>query len=267
MSEPAATASPLPRPAPPWRHPASKVFVVLPAYDEEENLGSLLERIDQAMYESGSDYEVILVDDGSRDGTVRVAQEYARFMPIRIERHEANQGLGATIRGGLKVASAACRDDDVVVAMDADNTHTPGLIRSMSRLIEEGSDVVIASRYRPGSYVRGVPLHRRVLSYVASILFRIVFPIRGVRDYTCGYRAYRGRVLKDAFRTAGDAFVSQGGFQCMVDILLNLRKMGVIFRETPLILRYDLKGGASKMKVAQTIFRTLLLMLRRRVGR
>jgi dolichol-phosphate mannosyltransferase len=65
-------------------------------------------------------------------------------------------------------------------------------------------------------------------------------PIRGVRDYTCGYRAYRGRVLRQAFQRYGDDFINQEGFQCMVDILLKLRKMDVIFGEVPLILRYDL---------------------------
>jgi len=151
--------------------------------------------------------------------------------------------------------------------MDADNTHTPGLIGSMVRLIEEGSDVVIASRYQPGAQVWGVPFHRRRLSDGARLLFRLVFPIRGVRDYTCGYRAYRASLLKRAFDTLGDQFVSEQGFQCMVDILLKLRRMNAVFREVPMILRYDLKGGVSKMRVGRTIFRTLGLMLRRRFAK
>lgn len=251
----------------PWQRVRRKVIVVLPAYNEQENLGTLLQRIDGVMWEEGTDYEVVLVDDGSRDATVAVAREHADHIPIRIEQHAVNQGLGATIRDGLHVAAERCADEDIVVAMDADNTHTPGLIRSMVRLVIEGNDVVIASRYREGAYVRGVPLYRRLLSYWASLLFRVVFPIHGVRDYTCGYRAYRGSVLKAAFGRYGDQFVSEGGFQCMVDILLKLRQMDVIFREVPLILRYDLKGGASKMQVGATIWQTLGLMLRRRFGR
>jgi len=251
---------------PPWRRPATKVFVVLPAYNEQENLGTLLERIDRSMFENRLDYEVIVVDDGSGDETLAVARRYAEDMPVRIERHEVNQGLGATIRDGLKAAAEACGDEDIVVAMDADNTHTPGLIRSMVELVREGNDVVIASRYQRGALVCGVPFHRRVLSSGAGLLFRVVFPIRGVRDYTCGFRAYRGTVLKRAFQVYGDGFVSESGFQCMVDILLKLRRMNCIFREVPMILRYDLKGGASKMKVGRTIVRTLALMLRRRFG-
>jgi dolichol-phosphate mannosyltransferase len=251
---------------PPWRRPASKIIIVLPAYNEEENLGTLLERIDEAMHDDGLAYRVVIVDDGSSDGTIQVAEKYAKYIPIWIERHNVNQGLGATIRDGLYVASAMCADRDIIVAMDADNTHTPGLIRSMTRLIQEGSDVVIASRYQHGSYIRGVPLHRQLLSLGARFLFQIVFPIHGVRDYTCGYRAYQGFVLREAFQKYGEQFINEEGFQCMVDILLKLRAMGVIFREVPLILRYDLKGGESKMKIAHTVFHTFALMLRHRFG-
>lgn len=243
------------------------VYVVLPAYDEEQNLGPLLEQIDAAMHEDEMAYQVIVVDDGSRDRTLDVARRYADDLPMHIVRHEHNQGLGATIRDGLRAATLLCSPQDIVVAMDADNTHTPGLIRGMVRLIREGNDVVIASRYQPGSYIRGVPFHRNLLSLGARLLFKVVFPIRGVRDYTCGYRAYRGTVLREAFDRYGDDFINEEGFQCMVDILLKLRRMDVIFREVPLILRYDLKGGASKMKVARTIVRTLGLMCRRRLGR
>ena len=95
-------------------------------------------------------------------------RRYALDIPIHIMRHEKNQGLGATIRDGLRTAALLCSPHDVIVAMDADNTHTPGLIRSMVRLIREGSDVVIASRYQPGSYIRGVPFHRNLISFGAQ---------------------------------------------------------------------------------------------------
>ena len=249
-----------------WRTARARVIVVLPAYNEEESLGLLLRRLDQAMREDAIDYEIIVVDDGSTDGTARLVSQYTEYLPVRLERHDVNKGLGATIRDGLKSAVSIATDEDIVVVMDADNTHTPGLIRTMIQGVREGADVVIASRYRPGSCVRGVPFHRKVLSLGARALFQTFFPIRGVRDYTCGYRAYRARVLRDAFQRYGDDFVNQQGFQCMVDILLKLREWDLIFREVPLILRYDLKQGASKMKVVRTIAASMMLIVRRRVG-
>ena len=243
------------------------VWVVLPAYNEEGSLPALLEGIDDALFEANLVYRVVILDDGSTDGTRAVAERYAERLPVVIERHEVNQGLGITIRDGLMKAVELADPKDIIVTMDADNSHTPELILRMVRHVREGHDVVIASRYRPGSRIRGVPLVRRALSYWGSWLFRFVFPIAGVRDYTCGYRAYRAQVLDDVIAEEGAGFFEQEGFQCMVDILLKLRLRGLIFGEVPFVLRYDLKEGASKMKVAQTTRSTLLLMARRRLGR
>jgi dolichol-phosphate mannosyltransferase len=150
--------------------------------------------------------------------------------------------------------------------MDSDNTHSPGLIAAMVRGIREGNDVVIASRFRPGARVMGVPFYRRVLSRAGSWVFRVTFPTKNVRDYTSGYRAYRADVLKRAFDTYGEQFVAESGFSCMVDILLKLRRMGAIVNELPLILRYDFKYGISKMMVVTTISDTLKLLVLRRLG-
>jgi len=148
--------------------------------------------------------------------------------------------------------------------MDADNTHPAGLTIRMIRLIRGGNDIVIASRYRSGSYVRGLPLYRRFLSYGGGWLFRILFPIRGVRDYTSGYRAYRVSALSQLMSRYGEDFISEKGFASMVDLLLRLREQQLIFTEVPLILRYDLKPGRSKMNVSRTIKETLNLLIRRR---
>lgn len=241
-----------------------RVHIVLPAYNEEKSLASLLDRIDDAMFEAGQPYHVIVIDDGSRDRTAAIAQEYAQAMPVSLHRHEVNQGLGITLRDGLKAAAEIAEDRDIIVTMDADDTHTPGLIVRMVRMIIEGHDVVIASRYQPGARIRGVPFSRRLVSYWGSLLFRMVLPINGVKDFTCGFRAYRGRVIKSAIEEYGDAFIDQEGFQCMVDVLLKLRKYNLLFGEVPLVLRYDFKEGESKMNVGRTIRNTLALIARRR---
>ena len=175
-------------------------------------------------------------------------------------------GLGATIRDGIMAAAEVARPRDIIVTMDADDTHTPGLILRMVRMITEGHDVVIASRYQPGSRVVGVPFLRVLLSYFGSWLFRVMFPTKGVKDFTCGYRAYRAEVIQNASTRYGSKLFNQEGFQCMVDLLLKLRKLNLIFGEVSMILRYDQKEGASKMNVSATIRRTLTLMLRSKLG-
>ncbi|HKQ60818.1 MAG TPA: glycosyltransferase [Candidatus Polarisedimenticolaceae bacterium] len=243
--------------------PMRTVYVVLPVYNERERIGRLLERIDEAQQESALPYRIVLVDDGSRDGTAEIVAGYAARLPLTVRTHPHNLGLGATIRDGLVEAAGLAAPRDIVVTMDADDTHTPGLIQRMTRMISEGYDVVIASRYRPGSRSLGVPWRRRFVSYSGSWIFRLLLPIRGVKDYTCGYRAYRAEVIQDALAEYGAAFLDQDGFQCMVDILLKLRRRPLIFGEVPFVLRYDFKQGGSKMRVGPTIVNTLLLIARR----
>ena len=242
-------------------------WIVLPAYNEERCLPRLLERIAEAISIAQLSYKVVIVNDGSTDSTGQIATEYSRDLPLIIETHAVNMGLGATLRDGLLKAVALAHPDDIVVTMDADNSHNPELIPRMGRLIREGNDVVIASRYQPGSKTRGVPGYRRMLSIVGSLVFRLLLPVHGVRDYTCGFRAYRANALRAGLERHGHSMFDQQGFQCIVDLLFKLRTLGLIFTEVPMVLRYDLKEGASKMKVGHTVRASLLLVFKRRFER
>jgi dolichol-phosphate mannosyltransferase len=243
-----------------------KVIVVLPSYNEGPNLGPLFASIDASMDEARLPYEVVLVDDGSSDITANVLAESEPKYPLTVVQHQRNRGLAVTMRDGLLEALWRAKDTDVIVTMDADGTHIPSVILEMMTLIDAGCDVVVASRFRPGATVRGVPAYRQVLSIGASWMCRIVFPTRGIRDFTCGYRAIRATALQQALRKYGDKLFDAEGFSCTMDLLLKLRCMKIVFGETPINLRYDLKEGESKMHVTSTIFRTLTMMFRRRVG-
>lgn len=248
----------------PARSDVSRIVVVLPAYNEGLSLGALLAGIERDMREAHLEYEVVVVDDGSSDDTHLIASRASFSMPVNCVVHERNQGLAAALRTGFNEALRRARPGDVIVTMDADNTHPPGLIPKLFRMIREGHDVAIASRFRSGARVLGVPVHRHLMSVAARLLFTLVFPIRGVRDYTCGYRAYRYEVLETAMTHFGDRFVSEQGFSCMVDVLLKLRHFKPVIGEAPLVLRYDLKGGVSKMAVTRTAWQTIKLLARRR---
>ena len=245
----------------------AKVIVSLPAYNEEVALPELLERIGEAFADNNIPYEVVIVDDGSSDDTANIAAQMSFQMPIHLIQHEQNQGLGVTLRDGLREAVDRAGERDIIITMDADNTHPPGLINRMVQMIHEGCDVVIASRFESGGRSVGVPFERHLLSLGGRVLFTLLFPTRGVRDYTSGYRAYRASVIRQGFADHGDDFVGETGFSCMADILLKLRKQGAFFGEAPLRLRYDQKGGVSKMRVLHTIWLTLKLLGRHRIGK
>jgi dolichol-phosphate mannosyltransferase len=247
--------------------PRRRVWIVLPAYDEEAGLPKVLAAAREAMEEARLPYQVVVVDDGSSDRTTEVARAAAGRMPLTLIRHPVNLGLGATLRDGLLRACEEARPHDVIVTLDADDSQSPETIPRLVGRVREGWDVVVASRFREDSQVRGVPWTRRFLSWGASWLFRLLYPIPGIRDYTCGFRAYRAAVLQDAVAAHGTALFDQTGFQSMVDVLLRLgRRHDLVFGEVPFVLRYDRKHGASKMQVARTVRDSLLLLAKRRLG-
>ncbi len=249
---------------------APKLYMVLPAFNEQENLPALLANLENAfalLRPLGYEREYVIVDDGSEDATLEIVREHSERLPITSVPHATNQGLGITIRDGLRKAAELASAGDIIFTMDADNTHPAALMVRMTQMIAEGNDVVIASRYRPGSRVVGLSWFRKLMSSAARVLFQLIFPIRGVRDYTCGYRAYRASVIQKAFEHFGDSFIEYSGFHSIADILLKLSRLRIIINEVPMILRYDLKGGASKMRVGTTVLNTLKLMVKRRFQR
>ncbi len=132
------------------------IIVVLPAYNEEAALGPLLTNLDATFAEADLDYRVVVVNDGSADGTATVVEAFAQHMPVQLVNHPVNRGLSEALKTGFLTALDLAGPRDAVVTMDADNTHAPGLILRMVRLISEGHDVVIASRYVEGARIRGL---------------------------------------------------------------------------------------------------------------
>jgi dolichol-phosphate mannosyltransferase len=243
----------------------TKLIVVLPAYNEAAGLSSLLSAIKSALRTCGFRYRVILVDDGSTDQTCRVVKEFSGVMPLTVLRHETNAGFGSALRDGLLEALKNVGHSDFIVTMDADATHLPEQIPAMAAMIRSGCDIVIASRRQPGAQVYGVPVGRRILSFGIAQVCRLMFPTKGVRDYSSGYRAYRASVLQQAVQVYGDRLFEVRGFACTLDLLLKLRRLKVVFGETPIVLRYDLKADGTKMRVWATVLGTLSLLMRRRL--
>ncbi len=244
------------------------ITVVLPAYNEEAALPPLLGSLAKLREEHLPELRVLVVDDGSKDATAAVVRE--RITPdggLRLVPHPRNMGLSQAIQTGLEAALEEAHPDDIIVTMDADNTHPPDLIPGMLAKLAEGYDVVIASRYRPGAKVYGVPPHRQLFSVGMRFLFQLALPIKGVRDYSCGYRAYRAETLQRAYTHYGEDFITEQGFSCMVEILCQLSRLKPMrFAEVPLILHYDRKPSETKMRVTKTITDTLRLLLRYRFG-
>jgi dolichol-phosphate mannosyltransferase len=242
-----------------------RVLIGLPAYNEEIALPRLLARIEVLIKSSREPITVVLYNDGSADSTVPVAREWQQRLSLVILDGVVNQGLGAGLRALVEYAAANAGDDDVLIVMDCDDTHDPAQIGDMLRRLDEGADVVIGSRYVRGALVQGVPPLRRITALSAAALFKLTHPVRGVLDYTCGYRAYRIGILSLAVRRYGAGLITENGFACMVELLLKLNALGARFAEVPVQLRYDQKPTATKMVVGSNTRRLLALLVRWRV--
>ncbi|MDR7419645.1 MAG: glycosyltransferase family 2 protein [Armatimonadota bacterium] len=246
-----------------WR---GGTWVILPAYNEAKALPSLLDglaRLAGAWHDHASHplrLQVIVVDDGSVDGTAEAAEGFADRVPVTVLRHSRNEGLTAAIRTGMAYACRAAAPDDVIITMDADNTHRPEQIPDLVRTVASGADIVIASRYHRGARQAGVPRHRELLSAGVCRLLGWRYGLPDIRDYSCGYRAYRAGLLHRALHAHGDRLITAGGFAAPAELLTKLAEFTPRVVEIPLDLRYDLKVGSSKMPTMRTIVAYLRLL-------
>lgn len=240
-------------------HPT--VWLLLPAYNEAESLAALLPKIRDLSAELT--LHTIVCDDGSRDGTLSILMGFQKSMSLEILVHKINRGLGETIRDLFERVNDLSSPDDVIVRMDCDNTHDPAIIHSMIALLNEGYDVVVASRFQPGGGQLGVDRVRSFLSSVANLSMKLLFPISGLKEYSCGYRAYRSSIIRKALQVFGNDFIQlQGlGFTCTLEKLVKLKLLGARFGEVPFMLRYDRKRGKSKMVANITTLGYIILVI------
>lgn len=237
-----------------------RILAILPAYNEEASIIDLLKNFETLARQHPFDLKVLVVNDGSKDRTAELVKNFHGDIQIDLLDNNQNGGLGKVLRQGLEYACTQLSAGDLVITMDADNSHNPNLIPRMVQKIDEGSSLVIASRYRRGARSFGLSLFRKCISFLAGSLFMVFAPIKGVRDYTCGFRAYRVELLQQGFDHFGNRLIEENGFSCMVELLLKLNRFLPICHEVPMILRYDLKIGSSKMNVRKTIQATLVVL-------
>jgi len=237
------------------------IWALIPAFNEETALLSLLEKIKQGL--EGYEYKIVVVDDGSFDKTPLLLAKAAQKYPLEVITHPINRGLGETERDGFEYIAAHSNHDDIIVRVEGDNTHEPVYIVNLVSRLKEGYDVVNTSRFQPGGGQVGLNFYRSFISRCANYFMQVMFNIKGIRDYSCGFRAYRAKVIQDAVAIFGNNFIQLKGvgFTSTLEILVKLKMLGCTFAEVPFVLRYDQKQGKSKMVGSVTTVGYLLLAL------
>lgn len=238
----------------------SGLGVVIPTYNERENLGRLVAEI--LALPIGA--HVIVVDDNSPDGTGRLADEIAaREHRVSVVHRPAKLGLGTAHIAGIRCAQSLGLDP--IGTMDADFSHHPRYLPELLRGLEE-ADVVIGARYVAGGGVADSKWHRRLLSRGANAFARGVLGLRAT-DCTAGFRIYRGRALSSLDLDA----VFSNGYSFLIEILFLVQSAGWRISECPILFE-DRREGSSKIsrreiaKAVYTVLRLSVLRLRRAAG-
>jgi len=234
-----------------------KCLIMLPCHNEEQNLERLISSLHEALH-THMPYQVIAVNDGSTDGTGRILYKLSEKYPIIVAEHESNGGLASAFQTGLRLAMEHASEEDLIVTMDADNTHDPKYIIHLAEEAER-SGVVISSRYAKGGRQLHVPSYRVVLSRILNLLIRTLTRMP-VNDATSGYRCYKASVLRKTMRIFGKKFIESKGFEVSCEILLKTYWCSGSVREIPNTLDYSKKLGRSKMRVMPTIFSYIILL-------
>ena len=210
-----------------------ELSVVIPAYNEAARVGDTVRRILDYLERRGKSFELLLVDDGSRDGTLQAGREAAagdsRLLTVRLER---NLGKGAAVRAGVLQARG-----ERVLFSDADLSTPIEELEKLEDALEGGVGAAFASRALPASNVAvRQPLYRQSMGKIFNLFVQLLV-LPGVRDSQCGFKLFRADVAQEAFRHG-----RLNGFCFDVEILFLIRRQGIPMREVP-VAWYDSSGS------------------------
>jgi dolichol-phosphate mannosyltransferase len=238
---------------------------VIPAFNEAENIPKLFADLAPVARAYGA--RVIVIDDGSSDGTYDVIQKHRQDMHVAVIRHPRNLGLGCALNTGIRAAIGESADDDAIITLEADNTSRLSDLGPMLERFEKGADVVLASVYAPGGQIIGVKGWRVAASRSVSTTFRWLGGLREVHTLSSLYRVYRAGTLRRAAETYGYLLVREPGFAANVELLLKLYNAGAQVAEVPTVNDWRLRQGVSKMRLRPTVQAYGRLMAAQIVGR
>jgi len=245
------------------------VHVVIPALNEAANIGRVLEDLRAARdrLPHGMIARVLLVDDGSVDGTSEVARAGAGDLSFEVLRHDEPQGPGRAFANAFARLERVLSEHDFVLTLEADNTSRVELVERMLLRSREGYDAVFASPYAYGGAIVHTHAMRTGLSHLANTFVKEFLGIHGLLTVSSFYRLYTGAAVGRLQERFGPGILERPGFECMVEVTLKMIYLGMSISEVAMVLDSSRRVGSSKMRITRTGLGYLALFRRKRAWR
>jgi dolichyl-phosphate beta-glucosyltransferase len=223
-----------------------RLSIVIPCYNEEKRLPSTIEKIERYLDGKATPYELILVDDGSTDGTRQVMNAVAaRNRSVRIEALPRNRGKGRALAEGV----AAGRGSEILIS-DADLSTPIEELEKLQAELDKGAGAAIASRALKGSRVEvSQPIYRVLMGKAFNLIVQVVL-LPGIWDTQCGFKLFRADVAKDAFGA-----LTTDGFGYDPEVLYRAKKRGVRIAEVPVVWRNSAPTKVSPIRSSLDMFK------------
>lgn len=241
------------------------IKIILCCLNEEKTLPNFLQNLTNEISKISSEFEILICLDGSNDNSLEIINNFQnhkiKTLPIINQR-----GLGLAFKRLFLEIINNSKNDDLVISLDADNTHNPAQINEMFNYFNENNlDFLIASRFCQNSVIKNFPIHRQLISKLTSILLQILFPIKKIngkklKDYSSGFRIYKAEILKKLYNKEGKKFITEPEFTYTCELLIKLSCLKIKLDEIALSYNYGKKIGKSNLKIMRNFMRLLIMI-------
>jgi dolichol-phosphate mannosyltransferase len=241
--------------------------IIFCALNEEKNLRKFLINLLHEMQNLQREFQIIACLDCSTDNSFELLDSFQKNYPIKILPLQNQRGLGIAYKRLFLDVIENSVDQDLIISLDADNTHNPNQISQMLTHFENNKlDLLIASRFCDKSVMANFPIHRKFISKSTSIILQSLFKIKKIsgkklQDFTSGYRLYKVEKLKKLFEIEKNKFISEPEFTYTCELLIKLSRLKINIDEIALSYDYGKKIGKSKLRITRNFWRLIVMLL------
>jgi dolichol-phosphate mannosyltransferase len=244
---------------------SASLYVVVPVLNEARNMSRFFDDLRNTKHEIANiDVRVVLVDDGSSDGTAEIARTCARGLDLTVLSHPVNSGPGFAFGTAFAHLAELVRPGDFVLTMEGDNTSRCDLIKAMLHRVQEGHDAVFASPYMYGGGILNTRPLRVLLSHVANTVVKELLGVHGLLTVSSFFRLYRASSLRRLQACYGNRVIERRGFESMVELVMKMMYLRMSISELPMVLDTTRREGQSKLSIRRTSRGYLALLFYKR---